>query len=173
MDRRAWLKLGWAGLLQSALVPGWTQEDSAIPLMTLVGTGVAGKKIELTDFLGKTVLVSFFSADCAMCSRELKLMREFYAANAQRKFVLLGVNIDAAKKDFDIYNQAVAMTVPLAQRFPIVWRNGPGHQDSFGPINRQPTYFVINPKNELVFKREGPFQPEDWDNLAKSLQQLN
>ncbi|MDO9192012.1 MAG: redoxin domain-containing protein, partial [Undibacterium sp.] len=130
---------------------------------------VNGKKLDLNDFLGKTVLVSFFTAGCSLCTRDLKLMREFYVGNAKRNFVLLAINIDEDKKDFETYNQLIALTIPKEQRFPTVWRNAVGHKDNFGVISRQPTHFVINAKSQFVFKREGTFQPNDWDNLWESL----
>ncbi len=169
MVRRTWLKLGAAGIFYSIGLPTLADDEKWAPVLTLQGVDVNGKKIELADFLGKTVLVSFFTAGCNLCTRDLKLMREFYVSNSMRHFVLLGVNIDLNKKDFDEYNQLIALAVPKEQRFPMVWRNAPGHKDNFGAIIKQPTHFVINPKNEFIFKREGSFEPEDWDNLWTSL----
>ena len=96
-------------------------------------------------------------------------MREFYVGNAKRNFVLLAINTDENKKDFDTYNQLIELAIPKEQRFPTVWRNAPEHKDNFGVISRQPTHFVINAKSQFVFKREGTFQPNDWDNLWESL----
>jgi len=169
MDRRLCLQFGLAGLFFSSGLDVMAEENNGIELMTLQGVDTSGKKIDLKDFLGKTVLVSFFTAGCALCTRDLKLMREFYVGNSKRNFVLLAVNIDANQADYTSYSQVVALAVPKEQRFPMVWRNAPGHKDNFGTIVRQPTHFVINPKNEFIFKREGTFEPEDWDNLWTSL----
>ena len=170
MDRRKILRFGTAGVLCS-LAPGvFAGDDKAVPVLTLQGVDINGNKIALTDFLGRTVLVSFFTAGCNLCTRDLKLMREFYVENSRHNFILLGVNIDRNKADFEEYNQLIAMAVPKDQRFPMVWRNGSAYKDNFGPITRQPTHFVINPNNEFVFKREGSFESEDWNNLRASLQ---
>ena len=170
MDRRKWLKLGPAGLFYAMGLSAFAaEENSAVPILTLQGFDVHGKKIELTDFLGKTVLVSFFTAGCARCTRDLKLMREFYVANSKRNFVLLGVNTDQDRSDFEQYSQIIEMAVAKEQRFPMVWRNAPEHKDNFGPVNRQPTHFVVNARNEFIFKREGSFESDDWDNLRHSL----
>ena len=169
MDRRTLLQLGAAGLLNSFGLGAFAADDKSMPVLTMQGLDAIGKKIELSDFLGKTVLVSFFTAGCNLCTRDLKLMREFYVGNSKNNFVLLGVNIDQNKKDFDEYNQLIALAVPKEQRFPMLWRNAPGHKDSFGVITHQPTHFVLSPKNEFIFKREGSFEPDDWDNLWASL----
>ena len=144
-------------------------EPLAAQQMSLVGVDANGKKVALSDDAGKTVLVSFFTAGCNLCVHDLKLMREFYLGNSKRNFVLLAINIDQNKQDFDTYLQLIKLAVPQEQRFPIIWRNALGHKDNFGPIVSQPTYFVINPKGQLVFKREGTFRPDDWDNLWESL----
>ncbi|PRC91535.1 peroxiredoxin family protein [Solimicrobium silvestre] len=169
MDRRKWLQMALAGGLASLNTSLFAQDEKNIPKFTLQGVDANGKKLELSDFMGKTVLVSFFTAGCNVCTRDLKLMREFYVSNSKRKFVLLAVNIDQNKADFDEYNQLIAQVIPQEQRFPMVWRNAPSHKDNFGTIVHQPTHFVINPKNEFIFKREGSFEPEDWDNLWSSL----
>ncbi len=129
----------------------------------------AGKKSSLSDYAGKTVLVSFFTSGCNLCTRDLKLMREFYVGNAKRNFVLLAMNMDGDKKDFDTYMQIVNQAIAKEQRFPVFWRNAPGHKDNFGQIAQQPTHYVINPKGQLLWKREGSFQPNDWDNLWEAL----
>jgi thiol-disulfide isomerase/thioredoxin len=145
------------------------QQSTKPKTVTLRGVDAMGKTIDLADYAGKTVLISFYTGGCNLCTRDLKLMREFYADNLKNKFVLLAVNMDKTKTEFDSYNQLIALTIPEARRFPSVWRNAPGHVDSFGAITRQPTHFVINSKGEFVSKREGTFQPSDWDALWEQL----
>jgi peroxiredoxin len=169
MNKRQFMcAVAFAGL-GLATAPLLAQTPKEVQKYSLQGIDVNGKKLNLSDFLGKTVLVSFFTAGCTVCTRDLKLMREFYVGNAKRNFVLLAINIDEDKKDFETYQQLISLTLPLEQRFPTIWRNAPGHKDNFGVIVRQPTHFVINAKNQFVFKREGTFQPADWDALWESL----
>ena len=137
--------------------------------MLLQTQDAAGKPFGLKDYSGKIVLVSFFTAGCNVCSRDLKLMREFYLGNAKKNFVLLAVNIDADHKDFETYQQLISLAVPKEQRFPLIWRNAPAHHDNFGVIVNQPTHFVLNGKGQLLWKREGSFRPQDWDNLWEAL----
>lgn len=169
MNKRQFMHAMTAAGLGIASSPLFAQPTKEPQKFNLQGTDVNGKKLDLADFLGKTVLVSFFTAGCSLCTRDLKLMREFYVGNSKKNFILLAVNIDQDMKDFETYNQLVALAIPKEQRFPTVWRNAPGHKDNFGTISRQPTHFVINAKNQFVFKREGTFQPADWDNLWESL----
>ena len=136
---------------------------------TLSGTSSEGQPLRLADYAGKVCLVSFFTAGCALCTNELRLMREFHTSNRQRDFVLLGVNIDEKASDFMQYVELVKVSVPVEQRFAMVWRFAPGHQDTFGAITRRPTHYVLNRQHQQVLRRQGNFQPGDWDDLWTSL----
>lgn len=128
-----------------------------------------GKVFNINDYAGKTVLVSFFTSGCNLCSRDLKLMREFYVNNKNKKFVLLAVSLDTSKDDFSEYIQLVDLSVPKDQHFPVIWRAAPGHTDNFGTITHKPTHFVIDTKGKLQAKREGTFLAEDWDKLWETI----
>lgn len=169
MNRREFVGSGiLSGLMVGTGVASAGTRNSN-PDFVLQGTDVYGKKLDLKDFTGRTVLLSFFTFDCDVCSHDLKLMREFYVRNVSKKFVLLGVNLDQNKKDLDLYNEATTQAYPKNQRFPTVWRFAPGHQDNFGKIATTPTHFVLDSKHQLMFKREGAFQSDDWDRLWLSL----
>jgi peroxiredoxin len=166
MKRRDFLTSSIAGGISLA-IPFST--NAAVSSYMLEGTDVYGKKLSLEDYAGRTLLVSFFTVDCDVCSHDLKLMREFYVGNANKKFTLIGVNLDQNKKELDEYNEITTQAYPKNQRFPTVWRNAAGHQDNFGKISTTPTHFVLDAKRHLVFKREGAFKPDDWDNLWAAL----
>ena len=180
MDKRAFLQVCTATTLAAAVHPFAQAQAPAAsaapaaaaapgPRHTLSGTSSDGKSVMLTDFAGKVCLVSFFTAGCALCTNELRLMREFYTNNRQRDFVLLGVNMDERSADFMQYIELLKVSVPAEQRFPIAWRNAAGHQDSFGAITRRPTHYVLNRQHQQVLRREGNFQPTDWDDLWASI----
>lgn len=176
MHKRTFLHAAAAVTLASLLPPmAWAQAVAPTaapgpgPLRTLSGTDSAGKPVMLSDFADKVCLVSFFTAGCALCGNELRLMREFHTANRERGFVLLGVNLDEKREDFMSYIKLLNVSIPAEQRFPIAWRSASGHQDNFGPITRKPTHFVLNRQHLQVLRREGTFQPTDWDDLWTSL----
>ena len=177
MHKRTFLHAASAAALTSLLptiawsqvTPTPTQRPTPGPLRTLTGTDSAGKPVMLKDFAGKVCLISFFTTGCALCTHELRLMREFYMGNRDKDFVLLGVVLDEKREDFMHYIEVLNLSVPTEQRFPIAWRFAPGHQDNFGPIARKPTHFVLDRQHRQVLRREGSFQPTDWDDLWTSL----
>ena len=169
MNRRDFIQSALASSLALPSAFAMAQVKPAKQKYELQGTDIFGRKLDLNDFAGSTLLVSFFTFDCALCTNDLKLMREFYVRNKAKKFVLLGVNLDQSKKDLDEYNEATTLAYPKDQRFPTVWRNAPGHKDNFGKIVTQPAHFVLDAKHQLLFKREGKFLPDDWDKLWELL----
>ncbi|MES2324405.1 MAG: TlpA disulfide reductase family protein [Pseudomonadota bacterium] len=136
---------------------------------TLKGADVYGKAIDLQEYMGKSVLISFFTAECIPCTNDLRLMREFYGANKARNYVNIGVSLDANRADILAYMDLVKQVIPAAQHFPIAWRNAKGHVDNFGPIANQPTHFVLNREHKLVRRRNGIFKADDWDELWTDL----
>lgn len=166
MDRRNFMRT-----IAVAAVGAGYSSAYASPMLkqSMVSLDSEGRPFSLENYVGKVCLVSFFTASCNLCSHDLTLMREFYGNNRSKNFSLIGVNVDAKKSDFIDYANFFRQAVPEGQRFPLVWRNAPQHADTFGPINRQPTHFVLDKKQEQVFRREGPFQPEDWDQLWTKL----
>jgi alkyl hydroperoxide reductase subunit AhpC len=149
--------------------PAAAQQVKVSPKLTLSGADYLGRKIDLKDYAGKTILVSFYSGGCTVCARDLKLMREFYRDNSAKNFVLIGINIDKTKADFEMYTKIVAASVPKNQQFPLIWRGNAETLDGFGTISSDPSHFVISANGQISLKREGTFKSEDWDNLWEIL----
>jgi len=169
LKRRTFLALLATVIMSISSFQGFAQQIKEGASMSLQGVDINNKKVDLSEYTGKVLLVSFFTAGCNVCSRDLKLMREFYLNNRNKNFVLLAVNIDSKKEDFSDYMRIIELSTPKDQLFPTVWRSAPEHKDNFGAITRQPTHFVLNAKQQLLFKREGSFQAEDWDRLWEYL----
>jgi peroxiredoxin len=167
MDRRHFLQS--AAVAAAALAAGTPSVLAAGLKQSMIGMDSDGRPFDLAGYMGKVTLVSFFTAGCNLCTHDLKLMREFYVDNRAKNFSLIGVNIDAKKEDYVEYAHLVTLTTPADQRFPLIWRNAPDHADTFGPVSKQPTHFVLNKDLELIFKREGTFQPQDWDQVWSKL----
>jgi peroxiredoxin len=149
--------------------PAMAQQAKVGPQLKLSGTDYLGRKIDLRDYAGKTILISFYSGGCTVCARDLKLMREFFRDNAAKNFALIGINLDKTKADFELYTKIVAASVPKNQQFPLIWRSSAETLDGFGTINSDPSHFVIGANGQIVLKREGTFKSEDWDNLWEIL----
>jgi peroxiredoxin len=137
----------------------------AAPAPDLAGVDENGRPVKLADYAGKALLVSFFTSGCNLCVNDLKLMREFNRDNRAKSFVMLAVSLDEQQSDYMDYARLIALSVPAASRFPMLWRKAPGHHDTFGPIGTMPTHFVLDKNHQIAFTRKGSFKPDDWDQL--------
>jgi peroxiredoxin len=165
VDKRTFLQYLAATAISSGATPAMAELQKPGNKHTLAGVDASGKAVTLDAYANRVCLVSFFTAGCVLCTKDLKLMREFYHKNVSKKFALIGVNLDDTKEDFEQYIHLINLSIPADQRFPIIWRNAGGHQDSFGSIAKKPTHFVLDKEHRQVLHREGAFLPGDWDDL--------
>ena len=135
----------------------------------LKGVDVYGKPVNLDDYKGKAVLVSFFTVDCVKCENDLRLMREFYGENKGKNFVNIAINLDSDKQTLAEYMELIKIAIPAKQHFPIAWRKAKGHTDNFGELTSNPTHFVLGTDHKLLWRRNGIFKPDDWDQLWSTL----
>lgn len=175
MKRRAFLHsvtAGALGVTMSATTHAQKRSTTvAVPATPyfLAGVDVAGRAIDLKNYLGKACLVSFFTVECIPCTNDLRLMREFYGANRSRDYVNIGVNLDSRREVLAEYVDLLAKTIPASQHFPIAWRSAKEHRDNFGAMRYQPTHFVLDKEHRLVARRNGVFLADDWDELWTNL----
>ncbi len=176
MERRIFLQTVAAGALGTLAPTAFANQakvEKKRPAPTIAfnleGIGHDGKLVNLDDYAGKACLVSFFTVDCIPCIEDTRRMREFFVGNKARNFMMIGVSMDQKKSDYTEYMTLLNSTIPAEARYPIVWRKAPEHRDSFGPIAKTPTHFVLNRAHKQVLRRDGVFQPDDWDDLWTSL----
>lgn len=80
-----------------------------------VGVDLSNKKISLSQFKGKVVIINFWATWCMPCRRELPFFSDLYKEYNKKGLVILGINLDrqrARAKNF-------LKTYPLP--FPVVF----------------------------------------------------
>ncbi len=156
--------------LPAAFAAAPAKPEPAKKRFVLKGVDSNGKAINLDDYKGKSVLVSFFTTGCIPCENDMRLMREFYGENKSKNFINIGVNVDPGKQELVDYIDLLRLTIPAKLHFPIAWRFAKGHTDNFGALSSNPTHFLLDADHKLVIRRNGVFKGDDWDELWTSLQ---
>ncbi|WP_034619533.1 peroxiredoxin family protein [Chitinibacter tainanensis] len=98
----------------------WLACASAYAAPQLQGRDVlTGQAVNLAQLRSKdqTVLLVFFKAGCNTCVYNFKLIREFYQANKNSRFQVIGVGLDRKPELFRSYAELVRATSPKMRSF--------------------------------------------------------
>lgn len=171
LNRRSLLLAGAFGLgLGGSGVAAAQATPSAAPAAaSLEGQTFDAQRFTLASQRGKVVMVLFWATGCAVCRDLMPELRANYAGWAGKPFELVTVSTDARRVDALDYERLLERIVPLAQRFPSLWRPDPHHKDGFGAIASVPTTFVIDPAGRVVEQYVGRIPPAAWDRVAELL----
>jgi cytochrome c biogenesis protein CcmG, thiol:disulfide interchange protein DsbE len=87
------------------------RDPSAMPEFTL--PDVAGRKVSLSDFRGKIVMLNFWASWCAPCREEMPAMERLYREFSDRGFVVLSVNVRDKREDALAFMKELNLTYPV------------------------------------------------------------
>jgi peroxiredoxin len=140
--------------------PVGTAPQVGRPAPEIEGTDSSGKKVKLTDFRGKVVVLAFWAGRDKNSAESLKHLRELKQRLADRKFVLLGVNQDEKMDEFKKAERDNQINWPSLH-------DGPkGTISQEWSVNRLPAIFVIDPAGVLRYRNV------DSDSLDKAVELL-
>jgi peroxiredoxin len=128
-----------------------SQEKKQAPAFTL--NSLDGKKISLSDFKGKPVLITFWATWCASCKEEIPLLEKFCVQKRDQLAILL-IAIDGERKKAvqKIVNEhKVTLPVLLLLKEKVM--------DQYGVRGWVPQTYLIDQEGMLVGKIIGQ---RDW-----------
>ncbi|MFJ8261796.1 TlpA disulfide reductase family protein [Rummeliibacillus sp. NPDC094406] len=116
-----------------------------------------GKEVQLSDYLGKKVILNFWATWCPPCKAEIPHMEKYYKKHAKEDGVeILAVNLTKSDKDEDYIRDFVKsydMTYP-------VLLDEDGEQQKQYEIVTIPTTFFIDKNGRIQKKVVGPMDQE-------------
>jgi thiol-disulfide isomerase/thioredoxin len=109
-----------------------------------------GKKVSLSDYKGRPVLVNFWGTWCAPCKVEMPWFEEFRKQYAAQGFEILGLT-----DDVDAGNEAIAKVVKkTGVTYPILLTDGKV-QKAFGGLDYLPVSFYVDKNGVVVEETAG------------------
>lgn len=122
-----------------------------------------GKKVSLSQFKGKVVLLNFWATWCGPCKAEIPAFVELQA-QYKNDLVVLGLSVD------DPADKAQAFATQYKVNYPMVL--GLGHdeiQDAYGPIYGIPASFLISRDGKVCKRHLGIAPKSQFEREIKAL----
>jgi thiol-disulfide isomerase/thioredoxin len=143
---------GQVGQAQGGQAQGDTEQPSlrgkAAPAFVL--STLDGKKVSLSDYRGRAVLVNFWATWCGPCKVEMPWFEEFQKQYAGQGFVILGLadDVDAGKDAIRKVAQKTGVT------YPILLTDGKV-QKAYGGVDVLPMSFYVDRNGVVVEETAG------------------
>jgi peroxiredoxin len=123
---------------------------SAAPDFTV--TDLQGKKLALSDYRGKVVLLDFWATWCAPCLEEIPHFVDMQQKLGPQGFQAIGISMDDGPKPVQEFYQEHKLNYPVAMGTSKL-------ADGFGGILGLPVTFVINRDGQIRKKFVGAADP--------------
>jgi peroxiredoxin len=124
-------------------------------------TSVDGRKVKLSDYRGKAVLLNFWATWCPPCKVEMPWFEDLQRQYAKDGLVVLGVAMDDSEPA-SIAKFATQLGVNY-----LVLLGTDQVSDDYGDVQYLPTTFYINRNGAIVDKMTGLLQRTDIEQAVK------
>ncbi|AMW98187.1 peroxiredoxin family protein [Rummeliibacillus stabekisii] len=125
-----------------------------------------GKKVKLSDYRGKKVILNFWATWCPPCKEEIPHMEKYYKSlNKKDNVEILAVNLTSSDKSKE-YIKEFAESYDIT--YPILL-DKEGEQQKQYEIVTIPTTFFINESGQIKQKAVGPMDKGMMENTMKIL----
>jgi peroxiredoxin len=123
---------------------------------------LSGRRVRLSDFKGKVVLLDFWATWCAPCLREVPNFVQMQGKYKDKGFTILAVSLD---------EEGLAVVKPVAQRLRINYPVAIGSTqvaDEYGGIQALPTVFLIGRDGTILQTFVGVADKSKYEDAIQS-----
>ncbi len=123
-----------------------------------------GKKVNLSSFKGKVILLDFWATWCPPCKAEIPGFVELQQTYGEQGLQVVGVSVDDPIEKLRPFADEFRMNYPV-----IVGLGEDDLQDAYGPMWGIPTTFLIARDGRICRKHSGLVGKERYERDIKSL----
>ncbi|MCM8758328.1 MAG: TlpA family protein disulfide reductase [Candidatus Omnitrophica bacterium] len=147
------------GFLVSCAV---SQSVKKAPDFSLVD--VNGKKISLSSFKGKIIVLNFWASWCPPCKAEIPDFVKTYEKYKDKGLVIIGIAVNSKENDVKALIKQYNISYPVAL-------DDGSAENAYGPITGVPTTFIIDKEGNLVpgGKKIGMFREGELEKFITPL----
>ncbi|WP_134704399.1 peroxiredoxin [Ammoniphilus sp. YIM 78166] len=121
-----------------------------------------GESIKLSDYRGKRIVLNMWATWCPPCRAEMPDMQDFYEANQDKGFIILGVNLTSSEKQ----PENIAKFIDeFGLTFPVVLDEENSVADRYQVVSI-PTSYMIDSRGVIQQKIIGPMNKEMMEELV-------
>ncbi len=163
--KKAFLSLFFLGALWLALPWGQARLGAqglrATPDFIL--NDLSQKKVKLTDFKGKVVILNFFATWCPPCRAEIPELVKLYRLNKEKGLMVLGVSLDmdVPPQDLTTFVKGMKITYPVLV--------GTADLAEKYQVNGVPTTILINREGKTHTRYDGLVPASRFEKDLRSL----
>jgi thiol-disulfide isomerase/thioredoxin len=167
------VKMKWVSLILTAfIIVGLAGSANSYPERALPAGSAKGftlkdlnsKKVSLSDFRGKVVLLNFFATWCPPCRLEIPELEKIYQKNKMKGLVVLGVSLDTADV---LPTQLKSFVKAMKISYPVLIGN-PEVADAY-QISAVPITLVITKEGKTQKRFDGLVPIDYLENALKDL----
>jgi peroxiredoxin len=135
-----------------------------VKLADLTVQDLAGNSVDLAQFKGKPIAITFWATTCPGCVEEIPHMTALY-----NQFASKGVQVIGMAMSYDSLSQLRAMQKEKNIPYLVLQDKTGAAATAFGPVRLTPTFFVLDAKGNILYQKIGPFDTERVDQLLTKL----
>jgi thiol-disulfide isomerase/thioredoxin len=117
--------------------------DPAAPSFSFPELGHAGKRVALTGYLGKPLIVNFFASWCPPCKQETPMLARFYRTE-HGSVPMVGLD------ENDETGNALAFARADGVTYPVAWDPNLVAASAYG-VAAMPQTFFLNARHHIVY----------------------
>ena len=156
------LKFIFPALLIIAGLFFWLNSSSSAPMPNQSFDTIDGETKQLSDYVGKPLLVIFWATDCPGCIAEMPELVHLHDQYAD--LGMLGIALA-----HDTPEQIKAMRTEKSLPYTLTWDADNALSHAFGNVRVTPTHFLIDANGNIVMRKIGEL---DFAALAARLEKM-
>ncbi len=137
---------------EGPLPPNYTTTTAYPPAPDFTLPSVNGKKITLSDYRGKVVIIDFWATWCPPCRRGIPYLISLKSEYGSKGLEIIGISLDA------ITRGTQAQVIPFIKNYGINYPIVTGNMDivqRFGGIRSIPTTFIVSKDGKILARYTG------------------